>query len=107
MGEFKELSKKNYPITGTENYAGALGTRGNLVFASGSLDQKIRAYSSLNGEVLWEFKLPHQSFVAPTTYVRDNEQYLIVIATGGGVLKKKYPKLVSSGDTFISFKLKK
>jgi quinoprotein glucose dehydrogenase len=107
LGEFKELSKKNYPITGTENYAGALGTRGNLVFASGSLDQKIRAYSSLNGEVLWEFKLPHQSFVAPTTYVRDNEQYLIVIATGGGVLKKKYPKLVSSGDTFISFKLKK
>ena len=106
LGEFKELSEKNYPITGTENYAGALGTRGNLVFASGSLDKKLRAYSSINGEVLWEFKLPHQSFVAPTTYVRDNEQYLIVIATGGGVLKKKYPKLVSSGDTYISFKLK-
>ena len=106
LGEFKELSEKNYPITGTENYAGALGTRGNLVFASGSLDKKLRAYSSINGEVLWEFTLPHQSFVAPTTYVRDNEQYLIVIATGGGVLKKKYPKLVSSGDTYISFKLK-
>ncbi len=106
LGEFKELSEKDYPITGTENYAGALGTRGNLVFASGSLDKKLRAYSSINGEVLWEFTLPHQSFVAPTTYVRDNEQYLIVIATGGGVLKKKYPKLVSSGDTYISFKLK-
>ena len=74
--------------------------------SSGSLDKKLRAYSSINGEVLWEFILPHQSFVAPTTYVRDNEQYLIVIATGGGVLKKKYPKLVSSGDTYISFKLK-
>ena len=106
LGEFKELLEKGYPITGTENYAGALGTRGNLVFASGSLDKKLRAYSSINGEVLWEFTLPHQSFVAPTTYVRDNEQYLIVIATGGGVLKKKYPKLVSSGDTYISFKLK-
>ena len=34
LGEFKELSEKNYPITGTENYAGALGTRGNLVFAA-------------------------------------------------------------------------
>ena len=107
LGEFKELSEKEYPITGTENYAGALGTRGKLVFASGSLDKKLRAYSSNDGEVLWEFTLPHQSFVAPTTYVRDNEQYLIVIATGGGVLKKKYPNLVSSGDTYIAFKLKK
>jgi len=107
LGEFKELSEKDYPITGTENYAGALGTRGNLVFASGSLDKKLRAYSSNDGKTLWEFTLPHQSFVAPTTYVRDNEQYLIVVATGGGVLKKKYPKLVSSGDTYIAFKLKK
>ena len=107
LGEFKDLSEKDYPITGTENYAGALGTRGNLVFASGSLDKKLRAYSSYDGKVLWEFSLPHQSFVAPTTYVRDNEQYLIVVATGGGVLKKKYPKLVSSGDTYIAFKLKK
>ena len=107
LGEFEELTKKGYPITGTENYGGALGTRGNIIFASGSLDKKIRAYSSENGEVLWEYFLPNQSFVSPTTYIRDNEQYLIVVATGGGVLKKKYPKLVSSGDTYIAFKLKK
>lgn len=107
LGEFEELTKKGYPITGTENYAGALGTRGNIIFASGSLDKKIRAYSSDNGEVLWEYLLPNQSFVSPTTYIRDNEQYLVVVATGGGVLKKKYPKLVSSGDTYIAFKLKK
>jgi quinoprotein glucose dehydrogenase len=107
LGEFEELTKKGYPITGTENYGGALGTRGNIIFASGSLDKKIRAYSSENGEVLWEYLLPNQSFVSPTTYIRDNEQYLVVVATGGGVLKKKYPKLVSSGDTYIAFKLKK
>ena len=107
LGEFKELSKQGYPITGTENYAGALATRGNIVFASGSLDRKIRAYSSHDGKVLWEFLLPNHSFVAPTTYIRDNEQYLIVIATGGGVLKKKYPKYVNSGDTYIAFKLGK
>jgi quinoprotein glucose dehydrogenase len=107
LGEFEELTKKGYPITGTENYGGALGTRGNIIFASGSLDKKIRAYSSENGEVLWEYVLPNQSFVSPTTYIRDNEQYLVVVATGGGVLKKKYPKLVSSGDTYIAFKLKK
>ena len=107
LGEFEELTKKGYPITGTENYGGALGTRGNIIFASGSLDKKIRAYSSENGEVLWEYLLPNHSFVSPTTYIRDNEQYLVVVATGGGVLKKKYPKLVSSGDTYIAFKLKK
>jgi len=107
LGEFDELSKIGYPITGTENYGGALATRGNIVFASGSLDRKLRAYSSYNGSVLWEYLLPSHSFVAPSTYIRDNEQYLIVVATGGGVLKKKYPKYVTSGDTYIAFKLKK
>ena len=107
LGEYSELTELNLPVTGTENYGGALATSGNIVFASGSLDKKIRAYSSENGEVLWEHSLPNHSFVAPTTYLRDNEQYLIVIATGGGVLKKKYPDLVSSGDTFVAFKLDK
>ena len=107
LGEFDELTKIGYPITGTENYAGALATRGNIVFASGSLDRKLRAYSSYNGKVLWEYLLPNHSFVAPSTYIRDNEQYLIVVATGGGVLKKKYPKFVTSGDTYIAFKLTK
>ena len=107
LGEYKKLIKKNYPITGTENYGGALATKGNIVFASGSLDKKIRAFSTENGETLWEHLLPHQSFVAPSTYMRDNEQYLIVVATGGGVLKKKYSDLVSSGDYFVAFKLKK
>ena len=107
LGEFVELTKKGYPITGTENYAGALGTRGDIIFASGSLDKKLRAYASDDGKVLWEFLLPNQSFVAPTTYMRDNEQYLVIVATGGGVLKKKYPNLVTSGDTYIAFKLKK
>ena len=106
LGEYEELTKLGYPKTGTENYGGALATRGNIVFASGSLDRKLRAYSSKNGKVLWEHLLPNHSFVAPSTYIRDNEQYLIVIATGGGVLKKKYPKYVTSGDTYIAYKLK-
>ena len=107
LGEYSNLTELNFPVTGTENYGGALATRGGLVFASGSLDKKIRAYSSKNGEILWEYLLPNNSFVAPTTYMRDNEQFLIVVATGGGVLKKKYPNLVSSGDTFIAFKIDK
>ena len=107
LGEYKDLSKQNFPVTGTENYGGALATRGDIVFASGSLDKKIRAYASENGEILWEYDLPNHSFVAPTTYMRDNEQYLVVVATGGGVLKKKYPKIVTSGDTYVAFKLKK
>ena len=106
LGEYEELTKLGYSKTGTENYGGALATRGNIVFASGSLDRKLRAYSSKNGKVLWEHLLPNHSFVAPSTYIRDNEQYLIVIATGGGVLKKKYPKYVTSGDTYIAYKLK-
>ncbi len=107
LGEYNNLSEQGIPATGTENYGGALATKGKVVFASGSLDKKLRAFSSIDGKILWEYLLPHQSFVAPSTYMRDNDQYLIVVATGGGVLKKKYPNFVSSGDYFIAFKLKK
>ena len=45
FGEYEELTKIGIPLTGTENYGGATGTAGNLVFATGTLDKKIRAFN--------------------------------------------------------------
>ena len=53
FGEYQELTQKGIPITGTENYGGATGTEGDLIFATGTLDKKIRAFNSNNGEEVW------------------------------------------------------
>ena len=106
LGEYKDLTEKGFPITGTENYGGALATAGNIVIVAGTLDKKLRIFNSKNGNLIWEDNLPYPSFISPSTYMRDEEQYIIVVATGGGVLQKKYPNIVTSGDTYIAYKLK-
>ena len=50
FGEYEELSKKGTPITGTYNYGGVTATAGNLVFATGTLDNKLRAFDSRDGQ---------------------------------------------------------
>ena len=57
FGEYDELTKKNIKKTGTINYGGATGTNGGLIFATGTLDKKVRAFNSLNGEELWNHKM--------------------------------------------------
>ena len=107
FGEYEELSKKNIPTTGTFNYGGATGTAGGLVFATGTLDNKIRAFDTLNGNELWSFKLPFSGSSPPTIYKYKNEQYILVTATGSISMRKAYPKISKSGNKVFVFKLKK
>ena len=55
FGEYSELSKEGVPKTGTYNFGGVTGTAGGLLFATGTLDNKIRAIDINNGEELWNF----------------------------------------------------
>ena len=48
FGEYEELTKKNFPITGTFNYGGVAATAGEIVFATGTLDNKIRGYNYMS-----------------------------------------------------------
>ena len=105
MGNFEELKHKK--DTGTLNYGGATATAGDLVFASGTLDKKLRAFDSDTGEVLWTYELPYIGSAPPTIYEAKGEQYLIIPATGSWSLKNVYPDLVEYGDTFLAFKIKR
>ena len=106
FGEYEELTKKGISITGTENYGGATGTAGDLVFATGTIDKKIRAFNSINGDELWSYKLPFVGSGPPSVYSIDNEQYVIVAVTGSHSLKHGYPNLVEFGNWIYCFKLK-
>jgi quinoprotein glucose dehydrogenase len=107
FGEYKELTEKNVPITGTENYSGLTGTESGLLLATGTLDKKFIILDSENGNELWSYELPFIGSSPPITYQIDNEQYILINATGSFSLKKGYPNLVDFGNTIMVFKLKK
>jgi quinoprotein glucose dehydrogenase len=98
LGEYKELTKKGIPVTGTENYGGPLVTKGGLVFIAATKDEKIRAFDKTTGRKVWEASLPAAGYATPASYEINGKQY-IVIACGGGKIGSK------SGDSYIAFSL--
>jgi len=101
LGEYPELTAQRIPLTGTENYGGAIVTAGGLVFCSGTRDNKIRAFDKTNGRELWSATLPWAGSAPPSTYEVDGRQYVVIPATG--VLHLGTPK----GDAFVAFALPK
>ena len=107
FGEYENLTKKNIPLTGTENYSGLTGTESGILLATGTLDKKFRIFDSENGKELWSYELPFIGSSPPITYLVDGEQYILINATGSVSLKKGYPELVEFGNSIIVFKLMK
>ncbi len=88
LGEYAALTKKNIPVTGTENYGGPLVTDGGLVFIAATRDEMIRAFNSRTGKVAWQYQLPAAGFATPATYEVDGVQYVVIAAGGGRGLKQ-------------------
>lgn len=97
LGEFKELSEKGIPPTGTENYGGPVTTAGGLIFIAATKDEKIRAFDKYKGKLLWEADLPASGHATPAVYEIGGKQF-VVIACGGG-------KGTKSGDKYVAFSL--
>jgi quinoprotein glucose dehydrogenase len=98
LGEFKELTARGIPQTGTENYGGPVSTAGGLLFIAATKDGMIRAFDKRNGAVLWQFELPAAAFATPSTYMAGGRQY-VVVACGGTKLGTK------PGDSYVAFAL--
>ena len=98
LGEFKELTARGLPVTGTENYGGPVITKGGLLFIGATQDEMFRAFDLNNGKILWEYKLPAGGYATPSSYMVNGRQY-VVIACGGGKMG------TDSGDTYIAFAL--
>lgn len=98
LGEYKELTAKGVPPTGTDNYGGPLVTASGLLFIAASRDEQFRAIDKETGKILWTAKLPAAGYASPSTYSVNGKQY-IVIACGGGKLNTK------SGDQLVAYEL--
>lgn len=99
LGEYPELVAKGIRNTGAKNFGGPVSTAGDVVFIAATPDEKIRAFSSHSGDVLWEYKLPAGGYATPSIYMIDGKQYVVIAAGGGGKNGTKY------GDSIIAFAL--
>jgi quinoprotein glucose dehydrogenase len=99
LGEYPQLVAKGVRNTGAKNFGGPVATAGGIVFIAGTPDEKIRAFSTHSGSVLWEYKLPAAGYATPSIYVIEGRQYVVIAAGGGGKNATKY------GDSIIAFAL--
>jgi quinoprotein glucose dehydrogenase len=98
LGEFKELTAKGIPPTGTENYGGPVVTAGGVLFIAATKDGMFRAFDKTNGKLIWQTELPAAGFATPCTYEVAGKQY-VAIACGGTKLGTR------SGDSYVAFAL--
>ena len=99
LGEHKELTAQGVPLTGTENFGGAIVTAGGLVFCAGTHDARLRAFDAATGRELWAGQLPWVGCAPPATYEANGRQFIVVPAAGGGKLG------TPPGDAYVAFAL--
>jgi quinoprotein glucose dehydrogenase len=98
LGEYRELTARGIPPTGTENYGGPIVTAGGLLFIGATADETFRAFDKDTGKLLWQARLPFSGTATPSTYRANGKQY-VVIAAGGG--KSNRP----AGGSIVAFAL--
>lgn len=99
LGEYPQLVAKGIRHTGSMNYGGVVATAGGILFVAATADEKIRAFESHSGRVLWEYQLPAGGYATPSVYVVNGREYVVIAAGGGGKNATK------SGDSIIAFAL--
>ncbi|MGD8385391.1 MAG: pyrroloquinoline quinone-dependent dehydrogenase [Lysobacterales bacterium] len=83
---------------GTINLGGPIVTASGLIFISASIDDRLRAFSTETGKMLWKTKLPAGGQATPMTYSANGRQY-VVIAAGG------YKDASKRGDYLVAYAL--
>jgi len=83
---------------GIPGIGGPIVTASGLIFIAASLDDRLRAFSTDTGKLLWEVKLPAGGQATPMTYTSAGRQY-VVIAAGG------YKGDSTRGDYVVAFAL--
>jgi quinoprotein glucose dehydrogenase len=97
FGRYPELGPTE---TGSENYGGAVVTKGGLLFIGATVyDRRFHAFDKRTGRLLWSTLLPAAGLASPATYAVNGRQF-VVIAAGGGKDAKRAP-----GGKIIAFAL--
>jgi quinoprotein glucose dehydrogenase len=58
FGAYDQLRRHGQPVQGQRNTGGLIATASGLLFATGTVDDRVRAYAAADGRELWSYKLP-------------------------------------------------
>jgi glucose dehydrogenase len=83
LGEYKDLTAKGVPKTGTPNAGGPVITAGGVLFIGATADLMFRAFDPKTGKELWSTQLENSAVNSPLTYEAGGKQYVSVWAGGG------------------------
>jgi quinoprotein glucose dehydrogenase len=83
LGEYKELTAKGIPKTGTPNAGGPIITAGGVLFIGATADLMFRAFDPKTGKELWSTQMENSAVNSPLTYQASGKQYVSVWAGGG------------------------
>ncbi|MDB4384800.1 DUF1080 domain-containing protein [Opitutaceae bacterium] len=99
LGEYPHLVKQGIRNTGSMNFGGVVATAGGAIFVAATADEKIRAFETNGGRLLWEHQLPYGGYATPSIYEVDGRQFVAIACGGGGKIG------TPSGDTIMVFAL--
>jgi quinoprotein glucose dehydrogenase len=101
LGEYKELTAKGIPKTGTPNAGGPIITAGGVLFIGSTVDFQFRAFDPKTGKELWSTKLENNAVATPITYQGKNGKQYVAIAAGGGLDNFIRPAPANPGGVFL------
>jgi glucose dehydrogenase len=105
LGEYKELSAKGVPITGTPNAGGPIATASGLLFIGATSDKMFRAFDSKTGKQLWSVELSNNSVDTPMTYTGSNGKQYVTAVISSGLDNFNHPAVAAGTDQLITFVL--
>ena len=71
-----------------------------MIISSGTNDGRIYFYDSITGKEIYSIQMDYIGSSPPISYMVNNEQYISVIATGGGMN-------IGTGNKIYGYKLNK
>ena len=105
LGEYKELTARGVPKTGTANAGGPIITASGLIFIGATADLTFRAFEEKTGKELWSTELPNNSVDTPMTYQGKNGKQYVAAVISSGLDNFNKPKVEAGTDKIVVFTL--
>jgi glucose dehydrogenase len=105
LGEYKELTAKGVPITGTPNAGGAIITASGLLFIGATSDLTFRAFDAKTGTQLWSTELPNNAVDTPMTYMGAGGKQFVTAVISSGLDNFNKPAVAAGTDRLVTFTL--
>ncbi len=101
LGEYKELTARGVPKTGTPNAGGPAVTASGLLFIGATSDKMFRAIDAKTGKELWSTELSNNSVDTPMVYQGKNGKEYVAAVVSSGLDNFNFPKVATPGTNQI------